>query len=157
MTLTSSRFWRGCWYGLLATIAMTVVMLALYAVGVLPEPIYLAQIARMLAIPLGDREVTMSAEVLSVPLHLAYGAFWGGLAALTTPQLTWWKGLFVGLGLWLIMMIFVLPFTGETAFEGVYDPAIWVSTLVMHFVYGATLGGLAGRHEPLEAHATSLG
>ena len=71
MTLTSSRFWRGCWYGLLATIAMTVVMLALYAFGVFPQPIYLAQIARMLEVPFGGREVSVAAEIFAVPLHLA--------------------------------------------------------------------------------------
>jgi hypothetical protein len=154
MTLTSSRFWRGAWYGLLGTIAMTVVMLLFQAAGVIPEPVYLSVLARILS---RTHEITTPALIAAVPFHLIYGSLWGGLATITSLEMNWWKGLVLGFGMWLIMLVFVVPFTVGYGFELVYKPSIWVSTLLMHLVYGFIVGGLAGRHEPLEAHATSLG
>jgi len=153
MTLTSSRFWRGAWYGLLGTIAMTIVMFIFQAAKLIPEPVYLTVIARIIS---PSHELSTGGMMAALPFHLLYGSLWGGLATITSLEMNWWKGLVLGFGMWLIMLAFVVPFTADYGFALVYNPAIWVSTLLMHLVYGLTVGGLAGRHEPLEAHATSL-
>jgi hypothetical protein len=157
MTLTSSRFWRGAWYGVIGTVAMLAVMVALDFVGVLPAPIYVDTIGRIFAIGIGGRsDVPAGVLVLAVPFVLAYGGLWGGLAAITSLRLTWWKGLVLAGGLWLVMMIFLVPYVAEQSFAAVHSPGIWIGTLLMHAAYGLTFGALAERHEPLEAHATSL-
>ncbi|MDX2092122.1 MAG: DUF6789 family protein [Kofleriaceae bacterium] len=158
MTLTSSRFWRGAMYGVIGTIAMSVVMTLLHVTNVLPATIYISAITRMFAIALGERgELPAAALALAVPFYLAYGAIWAGLAAITTPQMTWWKGAVLGVGLWIIQMMFVVPFSAENSWAPVYSAKIWVGTLLMHLAYGITTGALMEKHEPLEAHATSLG
>ncbi|MGH7604364.1 MAG: hypothetical protein ACRENK_10255 [Gemmatimonadaceae bacterium] len=44
--------------------------------------------------------------------HLAYGGFWGGVLALAVSRVTVWKGLGLGVALWLLMQLVVLPFLG---------------------------------------------
>lgn len=157
MTLTSSRFWRGAWYGVIATAAMLIATVVVTALGLLPGAIYTSTIGRILAVAVGERgEMTPGIIAAAVPLCLVYGGLWGGLAAITSLQLTWWKGLVLGGGLWLVMMIFLVPYVANQSFAAVHSPRIWFSTLLVHAVYGYTFGALAERHEPLEAHATRL-
>ena len=157
MTLTSSRFWRGAWYGVIGTVAMLVLMVVLDGVGLLPAPVYIDTIGQLLAFAFGEAgDVTPGVIAVALPLCLVYGGLWGGLAAITSLQLTWWKGLVLGGGLWLVMMIFLVPYVATQSFAAVHSPRIWVGTLLMHAAYGFTFGALAERHEPLEAHATSL-
>jgi hypothetical protein len=56
-----------------------------------------------------------------------------------------WKGLGWGVLLWIVMDAVVLPLLGWGFFGLAITPRIAVATLVLHLVYGATLGLLMDR------------
>jgi hypothetical protein len=64
----------------------------------------------------------------------------------------------LGLGLWFIMQIVVLPILRWGVFGMNQIPAIAVTRLILHLVYGATLGGILdrGTAPSEEAHASSV-
>ncbi|MBW3555051.1 MAG: DUF1440 domain-containing protein [Gemmatimonadetes bacterium] len=82
---------------------------------------------------------------LAIILHLGYGGFWGGALAAVTRRVTIWHGIALGVALWLIMQVVVLPFLGWGLFGSSQTPKIAVATLVLHLVYGATYGWLMDR------------
>lgn len=155
MTTRSSRFWTGAAYGLIATVVMSFVMALLYLVGasVMPEPIPLAQLARIVAATFKQHEISAPIVIAAIPIHLAYGAFWAGFLTASTRRVTWWKGLLLGMGLWAIMMVFFLPMSGPATFHIATSGRVWVVTLLLHAIYGVTFGALVSRHEPRMVHA----
>jgi hypothetical protein len=77
--------------------------------------------------------------------HFAYGGVFGGLLATITGRVTVPKGLLLGLALWLVMQVIWLPYLGWGLFGMSVTPKIAVGTLVLHLIYGATLGAVADR------------
>jgi hypothetical protein len=152
MQRSTKRFWIGCEWGLIATLAMTLVMLLVYFVGPsgMPDPMPLAITTGLIARVAGLELVTPWVVVLGILIQLGYGALWGGLLAVSSPDVTIGKGIAVSLGLWGLMLIFYLPMAGGTAFSLVANPMMWILTLIFHLIYGAVLGGGLHRyHEPL--------
>jgi hypothetical protein len=158
MTVSERRFLEGVGFGLIGTLAMSVVMLIVYVTGqsLMEEPAPLSFAVRLVAAVFRMPSITAGAVVGGVVLHLAYGALWFGLVALSTRRITWRKGLAVGLGLWILMAVFIVPFAGMSVFSVATSWRLWVFTLIGHAVYGA-VGGLAGelyaeRHVPRGAY-----
>lgn len=129
--------------------AATVVMAAVMIVGVqtgvspMPKPIPVALVARtlgMLPMP-----VLLG---LGFFAHLSYGAGAGLVFAGLTRRASVLTGLAYGVALWLLMDLVWLPYLGWGVFGTSITPAIAVATLLLHLVYGATLGGLLGRLHP---------
>jgi hypothetical protein len=149
MTIGSKRFWIGAGFGIIATLVMSVLMVLIYVMGLsaMAEPIPLAQLARIIAAGLGLKDTSVLALVLAIPIHLAYGALWAGLVTSSTRQVTWWKGMALGLGLWAILIVFFLPMSGQATFAVATRSSVWITTLVLHLVYGLTFGVLAQRSE----------
>ncbi|MDR8394348.1 DUF1440 domain-containing protein [Aliifodinibius sp. S!AR15-10] len=142
-SLTKNLFVRkGTLYGLLGTLLMSIIMLIGMGSGLspIPEPIP-AAIAKGI---LGNAPppVIMGFAILS---HFGYGAVWGVvLFNWIKEDGTIWHGLGWGLMLWLIMELIVLPLLGWGVFGSAITPKIAVATLVLHLIYGGTLGwGLA--------------
>lgn len=134
----TQRIARGALFGLLATLAMTVVT----AVGLsantapMPEPVSLA-VARW---ALGGRPL---AVLLGAGLagHFAWGAAAGAVyAVLAGSRSGPWSGLAFGVALWLVVQVAVLPLVGWGAFGSAVTPRIAVATLVLHLLYGGVLG-----------------
>ena len=147
MTTSSKRFWIGAANGVVATLVMSIAMALVYVIGLMPEPIPLAQLSRITAAVLHQRLVTTGILIVAIPIHLAYGGLWAGLATASTRHVTWWKGLVLGLGLWAIMMVFFLPMSGTQTFALASHAGTWISTLLVHVVYGVTYGVLTERLE----------
>ncbi len=82
--------------------------------------------------------------LLAILAHLLYGGIWGAILTGVTRPVTLWKGLGLGIILWLIMQIVFLPLLGWGFFGSAITPKIAIATLVLHLVYGAMLGWLAG-------------
>ena len=149
MTRTERRFLEGARAGLIATLAMSFVMILTYLIArrQFPEPVPLAMIANLLARLFRTATVTTGEVVVAAILHLAYGAFWFGMLAVSTYRVTWWKGLVVGLGLYLIMLVFMLPLVGQPVFNLATWGWMWLATLLMHIVYGVTGGAIMQRRD----------
>lgn len=137
------RFGRGFGWGVVATIAMSVLMIVGMLTGIapMPKPIPAAIVGQLTGGSL-PQSATMA---LAVVLHLGYGGFWGGVVAAGTRRVTVWRGVGLGVGLWLIMQVAVLPFLGWGLFGTAQTPKIAIATLVLHLVYGATYGWLMDR------------
>jgi hypothetical protein len=133
----------GFGWGVVATIAMSAVMILGTVTGAapMPKPIPVAIVGKVLGA--GTPKPLLMA--LGIASHLAYGGFWGAVLAAFTRPVTLWKGIALGIFLWLLMQVAVLPFLGWGAFGAAITPIIAVATLVLHLVYGATFGWLMDR------------
>ena len=143
MTERRTRFLTGFGWGVVATVAMSLLMLIGMGTGAspLPKPIPVAIVGRIggSALP-GPAMMAVAALA-----HLAYGGFWGGVLAVGVGRVTLKAGLMLGVGLWLLMQVVVLPFVGWGAFGTSVTPAIAGATLLLHLVYGGVLGVLVDR------------
>lgn len=143
--MVNSRTARGFVWGLVATVAMSLLMF----VGVtteaapMPEPIPKALAAKVLAG--APAPILVGAAVSS---HLLYGGFWGGVLAAARRPVTTARGLSVGVLLWVVMGLAFLPFLGWGFFGTAVTPKIAAVTLLLHLVYGGTLGWGLARAEP---------
>lgn len=136
--LTNTYTKKGILYGLLGTLFMSIIMLIGMGTGMspIPEPIP-AAIAKGI---LGDAPKPMI-MIIAIITHFGYGAFWGTLLFNWKKSTgTIWHGLGWGVFLWLIMELIVLPFLGWGVFGSAITPKIAVATLVLHLIYGGTLG-----------------
>ncbi|MCZ6907725.1 MAG: hypothetical protein O7G28_10610 [Deltaproteobacteria bacterium] len=128
---------------MLATVGMSIPMIVGTATGTapMPEPIPKAVVTSVvgkgLPIPL--------IMVLAAGSHLAYGGIWAALLTQVTDRVTIWKGLALGLFLWLVMQVAFLPFIGWGLFGMGITPKIAVATLVLHMIYGGLVGWLVDR------------
>lgn len=133
---------RGFLWGVAATVAMSILMLIGMGTGAapMPEPIPRTIVTKLFGSGLPKPVVTG----LALILHLGYGGFWGAVLNQWGPPVTVGKGLALGVFLWLVMQVVVLPLLGWGLFGTGITPAIAVATLTLHVVYGGVLGwGLA--------------
>lgn len=149
-----SRVLAGFWWGVVATLAMSVVMIAATITGLspMPAPIPAALVTQVFG-PGLPKPAMMLLAALS---HLAYGGVWGAILAGAVRPVTIGKGLLLGVILWLVMQVVVLPYLGWGAFGFAITPRIAIATLVLHLIYGAVLGWVVDRHAiPAAAPAQS--
>ncbi len=86
-------------------------------------------------------------------MHVLIGTMlWGTLFAWLHPNLPggshWLKGVWFGVGAWLLMMIFVMPMAGAGFFGMNLGMTAPVMTLMLHIVFGMVLGGVYGVERP---------
>lgn len=141
--MDGSRSWKGFEWGVVATLAMSALMILGLVTGTapMPKPIPAAIVGKLTGGGL-PRPALMATAVV---LHLGYGGVWGGLLATLTRRVTLRHGVALALFLWLIMQVVVLPFLGWGMFGTVHTIRIAAATLVLHLVYGVTLGLLMDR------------
>lgn len=135
--------WHGFGWGVLATIAMSIPMIIGMASGVapMPEPIPRA----LVTLVFGTELPTPLLMALSVGSHLTYGGLFGAVLARLFPDAGLWEGLGMGVFLWGLMQVAVLPLLGWGVFGVSVTPTIAIATLVLHLIYGGTLGWGLGR------------
>ena len=135
---SSAPLWRGVGWGGVATVAMSIPMMIGMAAGVapMPEPIPKA----LVTFVFGTGLPAPLLMALSAGSHLGYGGFFGAVLTRLYPKAGLWKGVGLGILLWLIMEIVVLPLLGWGFFGVAISPKIAVATLVLHLIYGGTLG-----------------
>lgn len=137
------RFVQGLGWGIVATVAMSLPMIAGALAGVLPMPRPIP--AAIVASFVGDLLPRPALMAVAAGSHLLYGGVAGGaLAALTRP-VTVLKGLGWGVLLWGLMGFVWLPYLGWGVFGLGISPRVAVATLVLHAIYGVTLGWLVDR------------
>jgi hypothetical protein len=152
--MDTARFRKGFGWGVVATIAMSVVMIAGVLTGLspMPKPIPVAIVGTIL----GGGLPHPALMALGAAAHLLYGGTFGGVLAMVTYPLTVWKGVLLGVILWLLMQVFWLPFLGWGMFGVAVTPIIAGATLVLHVIYGATVGWLIDRHAYRASHAVHV-
>ncbi len=125
--------------GLLATLAMTFLMYLAPTMG-MPK----MDIAAMLGSMLGSWWMGMLAHFVNgtivFPLVYAY------LLYAVLPGWPWLKGTLLGLILWFVAQVVVMPMMGMGMFSAKASaPALLVmGSFIGHFVYGTLLGAIAG-------------
>lgn len=140
---TESRFLPGVGWGAVATVAMSIPMIAGAVAGFLPmpRPIPVAIVGTIL----GEGIPRPALMALATGSHLAYGGVAGGILAVLTRPVTVPRGLGWSVLLWSVMGIAWLPFLGWGLFGTGISPRVAVATLVLHLIYGGTLGWLMDR------------
>jgi hypothetical protein len=138
--MTSKHWFLGFGGGVLATLVMTAVMFIGQGTGLspMPQPIPVALAARVLG------HATPRPLLLTVGLtaHLLYGGAAGAILWRLARRVTLVLGLGWGVVLWIVMGLVALPFLGWGIFGSALTPKIAVATLLLHLIYGGTLGAL---------------
>ncbi|HEY1573268.1 MAG TPA: DUF6789 family protein [Pseudonocardiaceae bacterium] len=137
------RLALGAGWGLVATVAMSALMIAGVLTGIspMPKPIPVALVAHVLG-----GGVPMPALIaLGALAHLVYGAIAGAVLAALTRRVTVARALGYAVLLWALMGLVWLPYLGWGLFGTGVTPKIALATLVLHLVYGLTLGLLLDR------------
>jgi hypothetical protein len=138
-----SRFLSGLGWGIVATVAMSIPMIAGAVAGFLPMPRPIP--AAIVGTILGQALPQPALMVLAAGSHLAYGGVAGGILAMLTRPVTVVKGLGWGVLLWAVMGVAWLPFLGWGIFGTGISPRVTVATFVLHLIFGVTLGWLTDR------------
>lgn len=132
---------KGFIWGVVATVPMTIVMKLAMAAGIapMPEPIPTA----LVKVFLGDLGAPVT-TIVAMIAHFGYGGVGGAVfGQLLEDKLSLAWGFRWGAILWLVMQLAVLPIVGWGFFgfevTG-FPPKIAVGTLVLHLIYGGTLG-----------------
>ena len=136
---------KGLMAGLVATIVLSVLMVIKSMMGLMPELDLPKMIAGMMRAP--------DMPIIGWAVHFMIGIVLYGVAiALLDARLPGRShvghGVMLGLVGWLIMMIIMMPMAGAGLFGmklGIMAPMM---TLVLHLIFGATLGWIYGRSIP---------
>ncbi len=130
---------KGIIAGFVATVLLTLMMLAKGEMGLMPALDPIGMIAGMMGVS--------AASAWGV--HFMIGVvIWGGTFAVLESHLPvgdfWVKGVVFGVGAWLVMMVAIMPMAGAGFFGMQLGMMAPVMTLVMHLVFGAVLGATYG-------------
>ena len=120
--------------GILATIVLSIIMIVKSKAGVLPELNIIAMIEGLLG----------GGVILGWIAHFAIGIGYGVTLAIIHDKLPTnslpLKGIMLGVAGWFGMMVTMMPMAGAGMFALGISPMAPVMTLVMHIIFGATLG-----------------
>ena len=128
---------KGFIWGLLGTLAMTVVMLLAMVTKVSPMPAPIPVALVKWAFGALPQPALM---LIGMIAHFLYGGIAGLVFSLIFRKANLWKGFVWGILLWLGMQLIFLPLLGWGAFGSAITPKIAVATLVLHLIYGGTIG-----------------
>ena len=135
-----SKVSKGIVAGLVATVVLSMIMVAKGMMGLMPELNVIAMLSSMLG----------ATPVVGWVMHFAIGALVWGLAFATVLKILPGtsfvaKGISFGIAAWIAMMLMVMPMAGAGLFGlnmGMMAP---VMTLMLHAIYGAVLGIAFGK------------
>jgi hypothetical protein len=120
--------------GLVATIALSIIMVVKTKMGVMPELNAIKMLAGMMG----------SSLIMGWVAHFIIGIFvWGILFALLVNKLpggVMISAILFSIGAWLIMMLGPMPMAGEGLFGLKLGMMAPVATLMLHIIWGVVLG-----------------
>jgi len=131
---------KGIFAGLVATVVLSLIMIAKGMMGLMPELNVIAMLSSMMK----------TAPAIGWVIHFMIGVVgWGMGFALFYNVLpggsSLTKGIAFGIAAWLMMMVVVMPMAGAGLFGldmGMMAPAM---TLMLHAIFGAVLGIVFGK------------
>jgi hypothetical protein len=134
---------RGLAAGLVATVALAIVLVLKQAIGLMPQ----LDLVSILARALGFQSLAAGWTA-----HFVVGVlFWGPLFVWADRKMFfahWVNGLLFASVVWLGVMLVIMPLAGEGAFGlglGIATPTL---TLFLHWLYGIVLGSTYGAMKP---------
>ncbi|MDE1939789.1 MAG: hypothetical protein KGI68_12270 [Alphaproteobacteria bacterium] len=135
-----SRFGKGIIAGFAATSVLSAFMVMKQMMGMMPLLDVIAMLTAM---------VGATSPLVGWAMHFMIGSVClGGLFASIQDHLpgrgTIARGIVFGIGAWLFMMLAVMPMAGAGLFGLSLGIAAPVMTLMLHIVFGATLGAVYG-------------
>lgn len=135
-----ARYAKGVFAGFVATTVLSVFMVMKQMMGMMPQ----LDVVTMLTTMTGA-----SSPLVGWGMHFMIGSiFWGGLFAAFQDHLpgssVTLRGVIFGIGAWLLMMVMVMPMAGAGLFGLGLGIAAPIMTLMLHMVFGATLGAVYG-------------
>jgi uncharacterized membrane protein YagU involved in acid resistance len=126
--------------GFVATVVLSLLMMAKQAMGLMPDLDPIAMIAGMVAKLTGGKPDPIVGWVM----HFFIGTvMWGITYSIVQSKLPGGpvaRGMIFGIGAWLLMMVLVMPLAGAGFFGLAFGMGAPVATLMLHLVFGATLG-----------------
>jgi hypothetical protein len=126
--------------GFVATVVLSVCQTAAHAAGLLPTFDLIGMIANIISVATGGTPN----PVAGWAVHFIIGTILWGIgyaiveASLPGPPAV--RGMVFSAGAWLLMMIIVMPITGAGMFGLSLGPSVPVAILMLHLIFGATLG-----------------
>ncbi len=145
-----TRITNGIFAGFIATIVLSLLMAMKAMMGMMPA----LDVVQMLTHMSGA-----SSPIVGWAMHFMIGSIiWGGLFALLYDRIpgggAMMKGATFGIAAWFLMMVMVMPMAGAGLFGLNFGMAAPVMTLMLHIIFGITLGLAYGmRAEPTHAHS----
>lgn len=143
MKITLSLIIKGFIAGFVATLVLSLMMIAKQTMGLMPQ----LDATHMLTMMAHDKMGTPLMPLIGWVLHFVIGTvLWGGLFAIfnniipTRNQIS--KGIIFGIGAWLLMMVGPMPMSGAGLFGMKMGMMAPIMTLVLHIVFGVVLGGV---------------
>jgi hypothetical protein len=134
---------RGLVAGLVATVALAIVLVVKQAIGLMPQ----VDLVSILARAIGFQSIAAGWSA-----HMIVGIlFWGPLFVWADRKMFfahWINGLLFASVVWLGVMLVIMPLAGEGAFGlklGIATPTL---TLFLHWFYGVVLGSTYGAMNP---------
>ena len=134
---------RGLVAGLVATVALAIVLVVKQAIGLMPQ----VDLVSILARAIGFQSIAAGWSA-----HMIVGIlFWGPLFVWADRKMFfahWINGLLFASVVWLGVMLVIMPLAGEGAFGlnlGIVTPTL---TLFLHWFYGIVLGSTYGAINP---------
>ena len=123
--------------GFIATVVLSVLMMAKTMMGVMPELDVVAMLSAMMGAP----------TLMGWVGHFMIGTLaWGGGFAILYNVIPGSgaviKGVVFGIAAWLGMMVMVMPMAGAGLFGMTFGIMAPMMTLVLHIIFGAVLGAV---------------
>lgn len=133
-----ARLGNGFLAGFAATVVLSIFMMMKDMMGMMPEMNVIAMLTKMSG---------ASTPAMGWLMHFMIGTVvWGGLFALLQDRIpgsnTVIRGILFGIGAWVLMMVMVMPMAGAGLFGMNFGMAAPVMTLMLHMIFGATLGAV---------------
>lgn len=141
MSFNLSGIVKGIIAGFIGTLVLTGLMMMKKSVGIMPSLDPVKMITDMVANKTGTHTNMMAGWILHFVIgSIAWGATFSIINNLLPSKSQITKGIIFGTGAWLLMMIGPMPMSGAGLFGlsmGIMAPVL---TLVLHIVFGATMG-----------------
>lgn len=146
-----NRIWRGILAGFCATIVLSICMWIKDAAGIVPQANAIQALVKVSTLWLGSP----LAPWVGWAEHFFIGTIaWGIVFVILERWLIgsrWMRGIEFSIGPWILMMVLLLPPAGAGWFGANLGYGAPLAALVLHIIYGFTLGAIYGALSPLAA------
>lgn len=141
MNFNISNITKGVIAGFIATLVLTALMMMKKMMGVMPELDPVHMMAVMAAQKVGMETNMMIGWVMHFMIGaVAWGSAFAVLNNILPTQNQMIKGIILGIGAWLIMMVGPMVMAGNGLFGLALGPMAPVMTFMLHIVFGVVLG-----------------